>query len=103
MRSDDGIEPDTRSAERRKVLDRWARKKANGRVAFCGPNGRTKVIYDDLKSAVGAARELENMGSAPLEVYECNRSKRGHHHLRSWDKRAAAGRQAAIRRIVGMT
>jgi hypothetical protein len=88
---------------RRQVIARWARKRSNGYVTFCGPSrfeqetGRRlegagtdgKVIYPDRLSAESAARELEALGSHPMRAYECRRSRRGHHHLTRDNGRAS--------------
>ena len=75
-------------AERKVVLNRYARLKPSGKPIVCTPgrNERSrhsegKVIFDSQESAVLAAAELVRLGARRMTAYPCPRSKRGHWHL----------------------
>lgn len=82
--------------ERRKILERYARKLPNGKPMLCKPPrkellagevpGAFKVIYNNAKDAGDAARELSRLGAPPMTPYPCPRSKHGHHHLKTIKK-----------------
>lgn len=90
------------TAQRRAVLDKYCRLTGQGRPMFCSASAKQrargqggadgKPIFRDEESAENAARELEALGCRPMYVYECPRSKRGHHHL-STDKDRLPGRE----------
>ncbi|MEU3452284.1 hypothetical protein ABZ671_01500 [Micromonospora sp. NPDC006766] len=46
-----------------------------------------KVIIDGLDNALALAKELQRLGSGPLEPYVCHRSRTGHYHLRTREAR----------------
>lgn len=80
---------------RRKIIEKWARKRKSGRAIFCTPSeaeltaGKSipgwgtngKVIYDSVEIAEWAARELELLGCWAMRAYVCERSQHGHAHL----------------------
>lgn len=80
-------------AARRAVVERYARKRRNGRVVLCTPthaeraagdaHSAGKPVYDTTEDARAAAAELVRLGSRPLEPYDCHRSQHGHVHLRT--------------------
>lgn len=79
--------------ERRKIIERYARKKPDGSPMLCKPSkqekaeGSThselKIIYDTETDARKAARELRKLGARPMAPYPCPRSRHGHLHLRT--------------------
>jgi hypothetical protein len=88
---------------RRAVIIKYARLRTDGKPQFCLPtraeregNVRrdwgtdNKVIFPDRDAAQAAARELEALGSRAMTVYECDRSRHGHHHLRTGDDDAGS-------------
>lgn len=85
---------------RREIIAKYARMSSNGRPATCDQPSRAeragrirpqdgadgKVIFPDRAAAEDAARELERLpDTRPMVAYECERSKRGHHHLKTAD------------------
>lgn len=79
------------------MLRRHARlTRGSNEVVLCSPSQKDqqaddplvrhsllKVIFDDAASADTAARELQQLGYSRLEPYPCERSRTGHHHLRT--------------------
>lgn len=76
----------------REVLERFGRKRRNGKLIYCTPSqeeyetddrprSRNKIIYDTEAIAQSAALAIYNLSGDLMFSYVCNRSRRGHRHL----------------------
>lgn len=86
------------------ILNRYGRKRANGRLLYCTPSqleqahsefpkSGWKVIYDTEQQAQAAALEIYNISGLLMSSYPCERSKRDpkHRHLSKRPIRSKAG------------